>query len=374
MKVLCIIDSFGSGGAQRQMVTLACALKEHGHVIQFFTYFPQYNFFRSLIEESRIPIHDFKKGRGFSFGLLLRLYALQQKENFDIVLSFLNTSNIYAELIRLISKNSMLVVSERSSQHDDRSLISAFLRRLLHLSSNRVVANSRSHTEFLKKKWRLSHVSTIYNGFKLDSFSSEPIIPNKPKHIRLLAIGTVGPIKNPIKLIQGLDVFYKEFGYVPEVNWVGKRDSSPAGEIYCQQVDDLLNCLPNIQKRWHWLGEQSDIPQLFRLHHALIHPSIYEGLPNVVCEALAAGKPILISNVCEHPFLVRENERGFLFDPNNSKSIADAIKKLSDFSAEDWIRYSSNARQFAVENLGVEKMVKAYETLFSKLISGSVVN
>jgi glycosyltransferase involved in cell wall biosynthesis len=72
-------------------------------------------------------------------------------------------------------------------------------------------------------------------------------------------------------------------------------------------------------------------------HDALIHPSLYEGLPNAVCEALAAGLPVLISNVCDHPLLVVEGERGFLFDPSDPLSIAMSIERAAALDADSWL-------------------------------------
>jgi glycosyltransferase involved in cell wall biosynthesis len=125
--------------------------------------------------------------------------------------------------------------------------------------------------------------------------------------------------------------------------------------------------LPEISTRWHWLGEQLDMPSLLRRHDALIHPSLYEGLPNAVCEALAAGLPVLISNVCDHPRLVVEGERGFLFNPNDPQSIAASIEKAALLDTGGWLALSRNARRYAEAHLGVANMVDAYERLFINL-------
>ena len=54
---LFIIDHFGSGGAQRQLVTLALALKSKGYQIEFFAYYPKYTFYLPLLENANIPVH-----------------------------------------------------------------------------------------------------------------------------------------------------------------------------------------------------------------------------------------------------------------------------------------------------------------------------
>jgi glycosyltransferase involved in cell wall biosynthesis len=285
------------------------------------------------------------------------------------VVSYLSSANIYSELAKLVAGGPKLIVSERTSHHDDKSLTGAYLRRLMHVFSDHVVANSRAQCDWLNKRWWLrGKVSCIYNGLDLALYSCSRTIPESDRDLRLLAIGRIGPEKNAANVIRALALFYEEFGYAPQVNWVGQRDTSNSGQDYCRQVDELLESLPEIRKCWHWLGLQADIPRLLIQHHALIHPSFYEGLPNVVCEALAAGMPVLASNVCDHPLLVADGERGFLFDPREPESIAAAIRKLTQLDVGGWRRLSRNAREYAEKNLGIERMVVAYEDLFARLI------
>jgi glycosyltransferase involved in cell wall biosynthesis len=233
-----------------------------------------------------------------------------------------------------------------------------------------VVANSQTQYEWLKRRWWLEDkVSCIYNGVDPGLFAGSRSFPNDGRHLRLAAVGRVGPEKNALNLIRGLVSFHRQWGYVPQVSWIGERDRGIAGKIYCRQVDELLERSVEVRQNWRWLGEETDIPGLLREHHALIHPSLYEGLPNVVCEALASGMPVLVSNVCDHPRLIADGERGFLFNPTDPDSIARAMKRLADLGAEDWLKFSHNARRYAEENLSIEKMISAYETLFARLLS-----
>jgi glycosyltransferase involved in cell wall biosynthesis len=370
MKLLLVIDHLGLGGAQRQIVELACGLAQRGHTVEIFNYYPQHDFFLQRISEHGIVVNDFHKGTGFSIGVLVALSSLLRHGNFDLVVSYLNNPNIYAELTRVAAHGSRLVVSERSSHHDDRSILVATTRRFLHVLSDHVVTNSRTHAAWLRKKWWLrAKVSCIYNGLDLESVvpahSGMPVRSS----LRLLAVGRICPQKNAMNLIAALRLFHSKHGYVPEVSWAGKRETSRSGRRYCAQVDEFLASLPEIRARWHWLGEQPDMRSELRRHHALIHPSLYEGLPNAVCEALAAGLPVLISNVCDHSLLVAEGERGFLFDPRDPQSIAMCIEKITELDADSWLALSRNARKYAEAHLGVESMVKAYENLFMNLAS-----
>ncbi len=373
MKVLLVIDHFGSGGAQRQIVELACGLKRRGRDVEMFVYHPQHGFFRPRLDDYGIPVHQYSKGSGFSVGVIRELSGLMRAGGFDVVVSYLSDANIYAELSKLVSSRPVLIVSERTSHHDDKSWFGDHARRLLHMLSDHVVANSSTHAEWLiQKSWLKGKVSCIYNGIDLDQVDPDPRVPDSIQDMRLVAIGRVGPEKNVINLIRALALFHEASGCIPQVDWIGPRDTSNPKHGYGRAVDQLLESLPEVKKRWNWLGVRSDVPQLLRERHALVHPSLYEGLPNVVCEALAAGKPVLVSNVCDHPRLVADGERGFLFDAQDPASIADAITKLCDLDTDGWHRFSRNARDYAVANLGIERMVTDHETLFTQLLGQGV--
>jgi glycosyltransferase involved in cell wall biosynthesis len=204
----------------------------------------------------------------------------------------------------------------------------------------------------------------------LSEFQPIEPMPKPGRNLRLLGIGRIGPEKNLVNLITALARFDEKFGYVPEVSWAGDRDSSQAGRLYCEHVDALLASLPNVQRSWRWLGLRSDVPGLLHEYHALIHPSLYEGLPNAVCEAMATGVPVLASNVCDHPLLIADGSRGYLFDPRDPASICAAIAKLTELDANAWRGFGRNAREYAVANLGVDKMVGSYAALFDSLTGG----
>jgi glycosyltransferase involved in cell wall biosynthesis len=370
LKLLLVIDHFGSGGAQRQIVELACGLQRRGHSVEMFSYFPGRGFFRSRLDEQRITVHEYEKGPGFSFAVVHKLAALIAERKIDLVISYLSSPNIYAELAKLKVPRAKLIVSERTNHRDDKSMVSAFLRRAMHGLADHVVANSESQCEWLKCKWWLKDkVSCIYNGLDPAVFAADPAIPSPGEPLRLVAVGRVGPEKNALNLVMALRIFHREWGYVPQVSWIGGRDGGSAGKHYCRQVDDLLDRSPEVRANWRWMGEAANISGLLPEYHALIHPSLYEGLPNVVCEALAAAMPVLVSNVCDHPILVAEGERGFLFDPADPHSIAAAIKKLAELGPGDWRRLSRNARQYAQESLNAEKMISAYEALIVRVLA-----
>ena len=333
-----------------------------------FAYFPKHSFFRPRVDEQQIVVHEYDKGLGFSLKVVRRLVALIKDRKVDVVVSYLSSPNVYAELAKMVAPSAKVIVSERTSFHDDTSRVKALVRTAMHAAADHVVANSRTQGEWLRDRWWLKNkVSCIYNGLNLDSHTGHPAIREDGAPLRLAAVGRVSPEKNALNLIQALALFGTHCGYVPQVGWIGKRDESAMGKLYSRRIEVLLDSLPEVKKNWCWLGEVPNVARLLQEYHALIHPSLFEGLPNAVCEALGAGMPVLLSDVCDHPYLVVDGERGFLFDPSDPESIAKAIGKLADLGASDWRKFSQNARRYAEENLDVERMISAYENLFDRL-------
>ncbi|MBK8973447.1 MAG: glycosyltransferase [Hahellaceae bacterium] len=363
-KVLLVIDDLGSGGAQRQIVHLARYLSTQGHEVTLFTYNHEYNFFESELKNINVKLHTiYRDSTGFSFKVLFGLIKLLWQEKFDSIVSYLDTPNIYSELARIVYWRSKLIVSERSSRFHDGGKWPALIKRLLHVFATKVIANSQDHADWLKShRWLQRKVECIYNGFPIPPESPLPQI-NNMRQLRLVSIGRIGPEKNAVGLIKGLVEFSKRNGFVPQLDWVGRWDESHKGQEYRGLIEKELENYPEVAENWRWLGESKNIYDLLRDHHVLIHSSIYEGLPNVICEAMSVGRPIIASDVCDNGILVSEGERGLLFDPLDPGSIASALEKLYGLDASDLEYYGRRCREFAETELPIEKMGAKYEML-----------
>lgn len=367
MKILCVIDSLGSGGAQRQMVNLACGMKAKGHDVELLVYFPKLVFFRTEIDEAGIKVHEVEKGSGFSWLVVIKIRNLLRTDSYQGVISFLGTPNVYCELAKLLLLFKMkLIVGERSNIIGESGKIKRKLFRCLHFAANYVVANSYTHSKWLRSNsWLLHKTHVIYNGYSI------PQIVKKSNHafhqheFKYLVVGRINSGKNGIRLIESLIKFYQKNGYVANVKWAGRQENNFESLVVRQKMEDLLLKNPNVAAQWQWLDERDDIPELLQQCDALIHVSLYEGLPNVVCEAFIAGRPVIASNVCDHPILVEDGVRGLLCDPLSPDSICSAIKRFEEISDSERVQLGNNARAYAEEYLTVDRMVSAYEALLT---------
>jgi glycosyltransferase involved in cell wall biosynthesis len=96
---------------------------------------------------------------------------------------------------------------------------------------------------------------------------------------------------------------------------------------------------------------------------AVVVPSEwYDNLPLILCQANAAGKPVIASRIDGIPEYVREGENGFLFEPGNPLQLAELIDRVLLMPASDYTRVSKSARAFA-------EVVLDYPNHYRKLMS-----
>lgn len=350
------------------MVNLMCGLAGRGHEAGVFQYYPQRDFYRPRLESAGVRVHLALAKGGFSLAVLRSLRALIQNGQYDAVISFLDSPNLYAELAGIGRRRTVLLVSERSSRAHDSSRAAALLKRGLHWVADRVVCNSHAHAAWLRQlPWCKNKVVVIYNGIEIPARPAPPA-RGKDDALQLLVIGRVGPEKNAFCLMEALKILGQRNKTIPFVRWVGGKDTSTRGLQYWERIRQWMEGNPDLRARWEWMGERQEAPALLATADALVLCSFYEGLPNVVCEAFAMGRIVLASHVCEHPRLVADGVRGFLFDPSRPETLADAIERLEGLDAERWSSMSASARSYAEQHLKVDRMVLEFEQLLLRCI------
>lgn len=365
MRVLCVIDHFGSGGAQRQMVSLAIGLRRKGHDVTCFCYYPQYDFFRSELDGEGVPVHVEAKRSRIGFNVIVAIRKFLRDRKVDAVVAFMETPSIYAE-IAAIGLPVRVVASERIDPPGARLTAFLFIRSLLHRAADCVVANSATSREMwvqlvpgLRKRFRV-----IRNGVDLQYFASLPM--SELSHgFRLVAVGTVGSRKNVHGLVEALVDMKSRYGRIPFVTWVGKLEAGAAGVAYKEGIDHRLS-EAGIGDYWRWAGEQRDVRPFLADAHALVHPSFREGLSNAVCEAFACGRPVLASGVGDNIWLIGNGEQGYLFDPDSPGSIADTIHRFMGLNWTSVCEMGRAARVFAERELSTDAYVGKFEGVIRK--------
>jgi glycosyltransferase involved in cell wall biosynthesis len=118
-----------------------------------------------------------------------------------------------------------------------------------------------------------------------------------------------------------------------------------------------------------FLGSRGDVPALYRSMDLMVSTSRWEGLSNVLLEAMAAGVPVVATRVGGTSRVVEDGVTGFTADPGDASLIADrAVRLLTDSSLAARLREA--AREKVLREFSISRMSREYESLYEAIITG----
>ena len=112
-----------------------------------------------------------------------------------------------------------------------------------------------------------------------------------------------------------------------------------------------------------FLGDRSDVNELLAVIDIFVHPSLFEGLPHAVMEAMGAGKPVIASAVDGVSGIIDNGENGFLVEPEDLAGLTGKMTEVLHMAGK-WSDIGSKAREYIKANHSVERMVSAYDDCF----------
>jgi len=368
-KVLHLIDSAGMYGAEKVILTLLEELKDSnfqgvlGCIRENDAEVPQIG---KEAQSLGIPVKYFTMRRGFNpFGLQGILRFIRDKD-ICIVHSHGYKPDIF---LGVLSKRKFKVVSTvhgwAKNSVGIKGRIYEFIDSMALKRIDRVVAVSNAvSNDLVKRGLKKEKITTIYNGLKICdnpiTYDNSRIRPKCGLSNDSFVIGTVGrltKIKGHYYLIKAMPFILKE---ITNCQLVIAGDG-PLKEDLKNLIEEL-NLTPNIKI----IGYIQDIDQFLSMINLFILPSISEGLPISLLEAMALGKPALCSAVGGIPEVITSLNYGILFPPADHISIADAVKNI--FKDQERMNEIAVAGSRLIkEKFSSTIMAKQYSMLYSNL-------
>lgn len=203
------------------------------------------------------------------------------------------------------------------------SILKGVRKRVYHKSLC-VVSNS----EGLKKISESSDdymVTVIPNGVDSSYFTLKNYNKSNNSVFKFLFVGRFNEQKNLFYLLDQMKELNKKGKKSFELHFVGDGPQSHELKAYAQKL-----CIDHIT-HWHgWLGKD-ELKNFYTMANCIINPSLYEGMPNTVLEAMACGTPVIASNVAGNASLVKNGKSGYLFDiTDNEQFLSSAMALMSD--------------------------------------------
>lgn len=254
----------------------------------------------------------------------------------DVVLAFLPMPSLYAELASIGPRRWGLVVGERSSAPGAYAM-SVRLRRRLHGVADGIVTNSHANRLMLEATVPAlrNRVATIYNSVDFAEFAPQAMPPRESGALRIVIAASYRRVKNVCGWVEAIRLLHARCpGLDVVTRWYGGPASAARGGDERESAARLI-AEYGLQTAVHLNDAEPNIARRYAEAHVVALPSFYEGLPNVVCEGMACGRPVATSAVSDAGNLVEHERTGVLFDPLKPESICDAVAFLASASRDD---------------------------------------
>jgi glycosyltransferase involved in cell wall biosynthesis len=301
--------------------------------------------------------------RPLDWQCLKGLAATLRRSGVDVVHGHEFTMALYGTAAaRLIGKPAVITI--HSAQY-----VSLALRRRLALSlaarsSRAMVAVSSDTARTLEQRlWlRSGAVTTIHNGIIERPGRSDGVrdaIGARPDEILLLAVGNLYPVKGHPVLLDAL----QRLQDAAPARWrlvVAGRGRNKAA------LEERAAAL-GLRELVHFLGHRDDVPDLLAAADVFVMPSLREGLPLAILEAMFAGKAIVASGVGGIPEAITSGEHGILVEPGDPAALSEALRALLSDPAVR-LRLGDAARRRAQAEFRVGEMADRYERIYRESV------
>jgi glycosyltransferase involved in cell wall biosynthesis len=172
--------------------------------------------------------------------------------------------------------------------------------------------------------------------------------------------GTVTPRKGVEYLVRAAEILNREDVHFLVVGNL-KLDKG-----YAERVREYAN-RKNLKVKFTGFVPYEDLKALYSASSIFVLPSFEEGDPIALKEALAAGKPLIGTNVGGIPAQIREGWNGFLVEPANERQLAEKIKYLVENPSER-TRMGENSRKLTEDKFDWSKIAKRYLEVYEKVV------
>ncbi|HET6882319.1 MAG TPA: glycosyltransferase [Pirellulales bacterium] len=363
-RVLHIIPTLDRSGAEKQLTLLARGLARNEfdpHVCVLSRSGP----YEADLRQADIPVTVIGKSLKADPAAFWRLKRHIAALRPDLVHTWLFAANSYGRGAALAAGVKRLVAAERCVDpwkvwHE------LAIDRWLALRTDRIVVNSGGIRDFYARHGLAAEKFVVIpNGVDLppptDVNRSELLADlGLPPHARLIgAVGRLWPQKRFKDLIWAADLL-KVIRDDVHLLIVGDGPQRGRLEQYRRQV--------RIEDKVHFLGHRADVPKLMPHFDVLWLGSEYEGLPNVIMEAMSAGVPVVATDISGNRDLVVPDETGYLVPVGDRAAFARQANKVLD-DTELARRLGQAARQRILSEFTVKQMVERHENLYREVLS-----
>jgi glycosyltransferase involved in cell wall biosynthesis len=364
------------GGAEKNLLTIMSHINRDRFKVTLYTFQLENPMTKILAHRN---IHCLQISYPTTIRGLLKFFALSKKireKRFNILHSYFEGSDIWGTLLAKLAGIPVIISSKRDMGFlKNKKILTAY--KFVNPFVTKIISVSEAvrHQVNLQEKVNLNKIVTIYNGVDYNTYINSNHKDTLKLQLKLNPSAPIVGVLANIKPIKGIEFFIHTASRVlkqyPQTQFivVGACLPNEESRTYYDKLKTLVREL-NLKNSFFFIGERSDIPDILSVMDISVLPSLSEGFSNTVIESMAAGKPLVVTNVGGNSEAVVHGETGLIVPPKNINKLAEAIS----FLLADKIlakRMGEAGRRRIKENFSIEKMVAEVENLYIKTFNNT---
>jgi glycosyltransferase involved in cell wall biosynthesis len=370
--VLLLVRSLHQGGAERQLVALASGLHRKGWPVTVVCFYGGGTFQKEL-ENAGVPLIDLhKNGRWDVLGFSWRLWRVFRKANADIVHGYMPVPNMLALLARLAHRRTKVIWGVRSSfiDRDKRDWLSRLTFRLscrLARLADCIIANSEAGATYhCELGYPRNRTTVVRNGIDTQRFRFDLngrtrmrqawAIPDSSLLVGL--VGRIDPMKDHLTFLRTAALLSAD-----DESWrfvcvgAGKPDFVRAMKSEAERL--------KLKDRLVWAGAYEDMAAVYSALDIAVSTSYGEGFSNTIAEAMACGRPCVVTDVGDSAAIVGRS--GIAVPARNPQALCEAVMRIRQRMLNQDATLSASARARIVERFGLDALIERTEAVLRAL-------
>ncbi len=365
----CLIDP-EAGGAERKVFDLAKGLDKSKYDVILGTLDCEGSTPENIVKEMGASLVVFRVKRIYGLSGLIQGFKFMRflKSNqVDVIQTYHFSSDIWGTFYGWLAGVKLIVSNRRDMGFWRKSwhvmaykCVNRLVKQMIVVST--AVKKVLIETEGVKEE----KIQVIFNGVSNDALDNVADLNELRDSLQIskddlviVHVANFKRVKGHIYLLEAMRDVVSKFANV-KLLLIGEDEFE--GELQMKAKDFLID------KNILFLGKRDDVSSLLCLADICVLPSLSEGMSNAILEYMAAAKPVIATRVGGNPENVIDGQTGYLIEPKNSQSLAEAINKLlSDQALRE--SFGAKGRDRVGEVFSLKEMINKYEEFYDRLLA-----
>lgn len=371
MRVLHLLSSTGFHGAETMAVELVRQLHAMGVTIDLGVFDNNGRVNREILDVAAPYIQEsivIPCRRQFDWSAVSALNKYLTARRPDLIHSHKYKTTFYALLSRRHTPCRLVATYHNWLTETWPLRFYAALDKRLARYSEAAVGVSEPVAQELRRHVPAPKVRRIGNGVDTEIYRPPMSRTDAKRTLGLAGMTLVGYVGR-LTAEKGLSYLLRALTDMP-ASFVEPVHAVIVGDGECRGAIEMEARAQGLSERVHFLGNRRDTPLLYAAFDVFVLPSLREGFPMVLLEAMASGLPVIATRVGDVDRIIEQNVSGLVIEPANLEALRQSLQALL-VAPERAKRMGAAARERVERNFSSAKMAHEYLTLYEQVLRES---